>query len=229
MVYPLNMQMDANKSHTCAKRKRQLRRACVWSILALLVSFAGQLSAADTKTIVFFGDSLTAGYGLDPDDAFPALIQQKIDDAKLPWHVVNAGLSGETTAGGLRRLDWILQQRVDIFVIELGGNDGLRGIAPESSRANLQSMIERVRAKYPPVIVILAGMQLPTNLGPERTREFAAMYPELAEKNHTGLIPFLLEEVGGVPGLNQGDGIHPTAAGHRIVAETVWKVLKPLL
>jgi acyl-CoA thioesterase-1 len=194
---------------------------CLWLVAGL--------GAAEVKTIIFFGDSLTAGYGLDPDEAFPALIQKKITETGRPWRTVNAGLSGETTAGGLRRLDWILKQPVDIFVIELGGNDGLRGIPPDNSRDNLQAMIERIRAKYPRTQIVLAGMQLPTNLGPEHTRRFAAMFAELAKTNHTILIPFLLEGVGGVPALNQADGIHPTAEGHQIVAETVWRVLQPLL
>lgn len=190
---------------------------------------AGLVAAEPPRTIIFFGDSITAGSGLDPDEAFPALIQKKLDAAGRPWRVVNAGLSGETTAGGLRRLDWILRQPVDIFVIELGGNDGLRGIPPETSRANLQTMIERIRAKHPRVTLVLAGMQMPTNMGPDYTRRFAAMYPDLAEKNRTALIPFLLEGVGGVASLNQADGIHPTAAGHQIVADTVWRTLQPLL
>ena len=221
--------MDANKSHSCSKSKTQSRGAWLWSLLVLFASFAGQIDAAETRTIVFFGDSLTAGYGLDPDDAYPALIQRKIDDARLPWHVVNAGLSGETTAGGLRRLDWVLRQKVDIFVIELGGNDGLRGISPDDSRSNLQTMIGRIRAKYPSVVIVLAGMQLPTNMGPEHTRLFASMFPELARANHVALVPFLLDGVGGIPSLNQADGIHPTAEGHQIVAATVWRILQPLL
>lgn len=194
-----------------------------------LACFVVSSGAAETRTVVFFGDSLTAGSGLDPDEAYPALIQKKIEAAGLPWRVVNAGLSGETTAGGLRRLDWILRQPMDIFVIELGANDGLRGIPPATSRTNLQTMIDRIRARYPHVIVVLAGMQLPTNMGPEHTRQFAAMYPELARTNHATLIPFLLDRVGGVTSLNQADGMHPTAEGHQIVAETVWQVLKPLL
>lgn len=196
---------------------------------ACLVCFVVTSPAAETKTLLFFGDSLTAGSGLDLDEAYPALIQRKFDATGLPWHVVNAGLSGETTAGGLRRLDWVLRQPVDIFIIELGGNDGLRGIPPETSRTNLQTMIDRIRARYPNVKLVLAGMQLPTNMGPEHTRLFAAMYPELARKNHAVLIPFLLDGVGGVPSLNQADGIHPTAEGHKIVAETVWRILQPLL
>lgn len=186
-------------------------------------------SAAAPRTLLFYGDSLTAGYGLDPDEAYPALIQQKADAAGLAWRVVNAGLSGETTAGGLRRLDWILRQPVDIFVIELGGNDGLRGLEPDVTRANLEKMIERIRAKNPRVTVVLAGMQIPTNMGPAYAQAFAKIYPALAEAQRTVLIPFLLENVGGIPELNQPDGIHPTAAGHRMVAETVWKTIKPLL
>ena len=221
--------MSANKSHSPPKCKGQRLPALAAVLLALFAALAGPLAAAEPRTVLFFGDSLTAGYGLDPDEAYPALIQKKIDDAGLAWRVVNAGLSGETTAGGLRRLDWILRQRVHIFVIELGGNDGLRGLAPETTRTNLQTLIERIRARYPDVVVVLAGMQLPTNMGPEYIRQFAAMYPELAEKNRAVLIPFLLDGVGGVPSLNLPDGIHPTAEGHRIVAETVWRVLQPLL
>ncbi len=218
--------MALNKSELAPKRKNQTGR-----LLALVVAFFAVTlgAAAETQTIVFFGDSLTAGYGLDPDEAFPALIQKKIDDAGLHARVVNAGLSGETTAGGLRRLNWILRQKIDVFVIELGANDGLRGIAPENSRANLQAIIDRVREKYPQVSLVLAGMKLPTNLGPEHTAQFAALYPELAQANHIALIPFLLADVGGVPGLNQADGIHPTAKGHEIVANNVWSVLKPLI
>jgi acyl-CoA thioesterase-1 len=217
--------MAQKKSELTPKRKSQ-----TWRAVALGLSLvAGLVAAEPVRTIVFFGDSITAGSGLDPDEAFPALIQRKLDAAGRPWRVVNAGLSGETTAGGLRRLDWILRQPVDIFVIELGGNDGLRGIPPESSQANLQTMIERIRAKHPRVTIVLAGMQMPVNMGPDYTRRFAAMYPELAEKNRTALIPFLLEGVGGVASLNQADGIHPTAAGHQIVADTVWRTLQPLL
>ena len=216
--------MGLNKSELPAKGKSQ-----TWRMVALCLGLVTGLGAAETRTIVFFGDSLTAGYGLDPDDAFPALIQRKLDEAGRPWRVVNAGLSGETTAGGLRRLDWILRQRVDIFVLELGGNDGLRGIPLETSRANLQAMIERIRVKYPDAAIVLAGMQIPPNLGPEYIRQFAAMYPDLAQANHVTLIPFLLDGVGGIPSLNQADGVHPTAEGHKIVATTVWRVLQPLL
>jgi acyl-CoA thioesterase-1 len=217
--------MGVKKSELRAKGKSQTWRMVVLALW--LVAGAG--AAENTKTLLFFGDSLTAGYGVDPDEAYPALVQRKIDAAGQPWRVVNAGLSGETTAGGLRRLDWILRQRVDLFVIELGGNDGLRGIDPATTRSNLVAMIERIRQRYPDVVIVLAGMQLPTNMGPDYTRAFAAIYPEVAQAERTTLIPFLLDRVGGIPSLNQADGIHPTAEGHRIVADTVWHVLQPLL
>jgi acyl-CoA thioesterase-1 len=192
---------------------------------------ANPATAAEPRTIVFFGDSLTAGYGLDDpaDEAYPALIQKKITAAHRPWRVVNAGLSGETSAGGVRRVDWVLRQPVDAFVLALGANDGLRGIEPRISRANLQRIIDRVRAKNPSARIVLAGMQMPPNLGPDYTREFAAMYPELAQQNHTAFVPFLLEGVAGRAELNQPDGIHPTAEGHRRIAENVWATLSPLL
>ncbi len=187
-------------------------------------------SPAAVKTILFFGDSLTAGYGLeDPALAFPGRIQEKITAEKFPWRVINAGLSGETTAGGLRRLDWIMRQPVHIFVLELGGNDGLRGLSPEVARTNLQSIIDKVRAKNPATRIVIAGMEMPTSMGTDYTTAFRAIYPELAKKNDALLIPFLLEGVGGDPKLNLPDGVHPTAEGHLIVAETVWKTLRPLL
>lgn len=185
---------------------------------------------AETKTILFFGDSLTAGYGLDdPADAFPGLIQKKLSADKLPYRVVNAGLSGETSAGGLRRLDWILRQKIDVFVLELGGNDGLRGIPPESTRENLQAIIARIQSRNPSTRIVLAGLAMPTNMGEDYTKAFAELYPTLATKNKIGLIPFILEGVGGHPDLNLPDGIHPTVKGHLLVAETVWKSLRPLL
>lgn len=216
--------MAPNKSELPPKRKSQS-----WWTALMLLWLAATAVAAETKTVIFFGDSLTAGYGVDPDEAYPALVQGKIAAANLPWRVVNAGLSGETSSGGLRRLDWILRQKVDIFVIELGGNDGLRGIPPATTRANLEAMIQRIRQRQPDVKVMVAGMQMPTNMGPEHTREFAAIYPEVARKTEAVLIPFLLEGVGGVPSLNLPDGIHPTPQGHKIVADTVWNILRPLL
>lgn len=179
--------------------------------------------------VVVLGNSLAAGYGLDPEQAFPALLQQKVDS--LAWNVVvvNAGVSGETTAGGLSRIDWLLRERVDVLILELGGNDGLRGIATEVTQQNLQAIINKTRDRYAEARVVLAGMQVPTNLGPIYTERFRNLYPELARENDVALIPFLLEGVGGISALNQSDGIHPTAEGHRIVAENVWETLRPVL
>jgi len=180
------------------------------------------------KTILFFGNSLTAGYGIDPSQAFPALIQNKIDSLKLNYNVINAGVSGETSAGGNGRIDWILRQPIDVFVLELGGNDGLRGIPLAETKKNLQAIIDKVKAKYPDAKIILAGMQIPPNMGQDYTGEFKKIYPELAAKNKISLIPFLLQGVGGDPKLNQDDGIHPNVEGAKIVAENVWKVLKDI-
>lgn len=174
------------------------------------------------KTILFFGNSLTAGYGIEKDDAFPGLTQQRIDSLGLNYRVINGGLSGETTAGGLNRLDWFLEEEPSIFVLELGGNDGLRGIALTETRSNLEKIIDKVRTKYPSTKIILAGMQIPPNMGKEYTQEFQTIYPEIAEKKKVTLIPFLLEGVAGDPNLNLPDGIHPTDEGHQIVFETVW-------
>lgn len=183
-----------------------------------------------SKSILFFGDSLTAGYGLDnPDNAFPALIQNRIDSLGLEYTVINAGLSGETTAGGRNRLEWVLEPDVDVFVLELGANDGLRGVAVAETRENLQWMIDKVKNEAPGAQIVLTGMQLPPNLGTEYTTDFKAIFPELAEENNLALIPFLLEDVGGIASLNQNDGIHPTAEGHKILADNVWEVLGPIL
>ncbi|WP_276480857.1 arylesterase [Paraflavitalea pollutisoli] len=185
--------------------------------------------ADSSKRIVFFGNSLTAGYGVDPSEAFPAIIQGKIDSLQLGYKVVNAGLSGETTAGGKGRIDWLLQQPLDVFVLELGANDGLRGIPVSETGKNLQDIIDRVKAKYPQAKIVLAGMQVPPNMGSKYAGDFRAVFKSLAEKNNIPLINFLLEGVGGVPELNQQDGIHPTPRGHQIVANTVWGYVKPLL
>ncbi|HVS54332.1 MAG TPA: arylesterase [Opitutaceae bacterium] len=188
-------------------------------------------AAPPPRTIVFFGDSLTAGLGLaDPEaDAYPAVIQKKIGAAHLDYRVVNAGLSGETSAGGARRIDWILRQPVDVFVLALGGNDGLRGLDPAVTRDNLQTILDRVRAKYPAARLVVAGMQMSGGMGEDYTQAFRAIFPALAEKNRAALVPFLLAGVGGIPELNQPDLIHPTPAGHAILAENVWRVLRPLL
>ena len=184
-------------------------------------------ATSDKKEILFFGDSLTAGYGLDdPSKAFPGVIQQKIDSLKLPYAVMNAGVSGETTAGGLARIDWVLKQKIDVFVLELGANDGLRGIPVAETTKNLQSIIDKVKAKYPDAKIVLAGMQVPPSMGHDYVTAFKSLFPALAGKNKIALVPFLLAGVGGNPTLNQADGIHPTAEGAKIVANNVWKVLK---
>ncbi|WP_231874717.1 arylesterase [Polaribacter atrinae] len=185
---------------------------------------------SSVKTIVFFGDSLTAGYGLeDVNDAFPGIIQQKIDSLELGYTIVNSGVSGETTSGGKNRIDWVLNQKPTIFILELGANDGLRGVPLKQSKENLQAIIDAVKKKYPDTIIVLAGMQIPPNMGQEYTSEFKNMFPDLAKKNDLPLIPFLLENVGGISDLNQRDGIHPTKEGHQILAKNVWAVLKPIL
>ena len=210
-----------------------------WLNLSSFVAFAcGLLSAAPagaaangTRVAVFFGDSLTAGYGLDNPaaDAYPALIQERIAAAGLPWRVINAGLSGETTAGGLRRVDWVLRQPVDLFVLALGANDGLRGISPAVSRQNLQQILDRVRAKYPGAKLVVAGMQLPPSLGADFTREFQEVFPAVAQQYDATLIPFLLDGVGGLARYNLADRIHPNPEGHKRIANTVWQTLQPLL
>ncbi|MEZ0541979.1 arylesterase [Fibrella arboris] len=193
-------------------------------------TIASATATTRKKVIVFFGNSLAAGYGLENTaDAFPNRIGARIDSLGLPYRVMNAGLSGETTAGGRSRVGWVLRQPADIFVLELGGNDGLRGIPLTSSRENLQAIIDTVRLKNPSAQVVIAGMQIPPNLGKAYTTEFREIFKELATKNKAVLIPFLLENVGGDPKLNQADGIHPNVEGHRIVAENVWKVIGPMV
>jgi acyl-CoA thioesterase-1 len=184
---------------------------------------------ASGGTILFLGDSLTAGFGVEQGEAFPSLLKEKIEAEHLSFEVINAGLSGDTSAGGLRRLGWLLQRPIDVAVIELGANDGLRGLPVSAMKANLQAIIDQLKAKNSQVKVVLAGMQMPPNLGTDYAREFDAAFPEVAKKNGATLIPFLLEGVGGHLDLNQPDQIHPTAAGHKIVAENVWRVLAPLL
>ena len=181
------------------------------------------------KTIVFYGNSLTAGYGLSPSQAFHAIIQKKIDSLGLAYQVVNAGVSGETSSGGRTRIDWILKQPVDIFVLELGANDGLRGIPLAATKENLQAIIDKVKEKYPDTKFLFAGMQIPPNMGQQYATQFRNIYTDLAAKNSMALVPFLLEGVGGEPSLNQQDGIHPTAEGHLIVANNLWKELEKLL
>lgn len=183
----------------------------------------------NSKTILFFGNSLTAGYGVGVEEAFPAQIQQIIDSLAMDYKVVNAGLSGETTSGGLSRLDWVLNQKVDVFVLELGANDGLRGIELKQTKQNLQAIIDLVLTKNTDCKIILAGMQIPPNMGQSYTAEFKNIWTDLSQKNDLKLIPFLLDGVGGVPMLNQSDGIHPTKEGHQILAKNVWEVLKDVI
>ncbi|AYB32782.1 arylesterase [Chryseolinea soli] len=181
------------------------------------------------KVILFYGDSLTAGNGLSVDDAFPALIQRKLTADGKAVKVINAGLSGETSAGGLARLDWVLRQPVDILVLELGANDGLRGLPLDQTEKNLQAIIDKMKAKNPAVKIIVAGMMVPPNMGPDYTTKFQKIFPDLAKKNKAALIPFLLQDVAGNEKLNNPDGIHPNVEGHKIVAKNVLKILEPLL
>ena len=182
-----------------------------------------------SKRIVFFGDSLTAAYGLSKSDGYPAQIQNKLDSLKLNYKVINAGLTGETTAGGLRRINWVLSKPVDIFVLALGGNDALRGISPESSKMNLEKIIKAVKAKNPKAKILLAGMKAPPNMGDTFTKRFQMIYKEISKKHKIPIIPFLLKGVGGKAELNLEDAVHPNKKGQKIIAETVWMELKKLL
>jgi acyl-CoA thioesterase I len=186
-------------------------------------------ASSDPKVILFFGDSLTAGYGLSVDEAFPAVVGQKLNKKGKPAKIVNAGLSGETSAGGLTRIDWILRQPIDVFVLELGANDGLRGLPVEQTEKNLQAIINKVKAKYPKTKIVIAGMMVPPNMGQEYTGKFQKIYPTLAKKNNAAFIPFLLEDVAGNEKLNLADGIHPNTEGHKIVADNVCKIIDPLI
>jgi acyl-CoA thioesterase-1 len=191
---------------------------------------ADKPDSSSAKTVLFFGDSLTAGYGLDDQSqAFPAVVQNKIDATNLHYKVINAGVSGETSAGGKARIGWILKQKVAVFVLELGANDGLRGIPMTETINNLQAIIDSVKTKYPKAKLVMLGMQVPPNMGSVYAYSFKAVFPELAAKNKMALVPFLLKGVGGVPSLNQKDGIHPTAEGAKIVGDNVWQVLQDVL
>ena len=179
--------------------------------------------------VVFLGTSLTAGLGVDPSEAYPELLQRKIDSAGLRFVTVNAGVSGETSAGARRRIDWLLREPAAVLVIETGANDGLRGLEVDSLAANIQAIIDRARQQSPPPRIILVGMEAPPNFGFGYVRRFRGVYPELAKRNRLPLVPFLLEGVAGVDSLNQADMLHPTAGGQRRVAETVWPVLQKVL
>jgi acyl-CoA thioesterase I len=207
-----------------ARMGKLMRRRLVFALLAFALA-----APAFGGTILFLGDSLTAGLGVGEEQAYPALIEKKIREKNLPFEVINAGISGDTTAGGLARLDWVLQKKIDVLVLALGANDGLRGLPMTQTKANLQAIIDRVEAKNPQAKIVIAGMQIPPNMGGDYTAKFRQVFVELARENHAALIPFLLEGVGGHEDLNQADQIHPTAAGHQVVAENVWRVLEPLL
>ena len=185
------------------------------------------------KKIMFFGDSLTAGYGLDdPSQSYLGGIQKKLDDLEMDYQVINAGNSGETSSGGKERIDWVLEQSsqgLDVFILELGANDGLRGIKPDVTIKNLQTIFTQVKVKFPKAKLMLLGMLAPPNMGEDFTKKFAAIFPKLAKENNAAFVPFLLDGVGGIPELNQKDGIHPTQKGHEILAENVWKVLQGIL
>ncbi|GAB4235922.1 MAG: arylesterase [Acidobacteriota bacterium] len=200
------------------------------SLLALgLVGFPPGSPERPPVTIVAFGDSLTAGYGLTPEEAWPAVLEQLLRQEGRPAKVRNAGLSGETTAGGVRRIEWVLRECPDFLILALGANDGLRGLPLQNTEENLLEIIRKARSRCPNVTVVLAGMLVPPNLGPEYARKFRDLFPRVAREGNAVLIPFLLEGVAGRPDRNLPDGIHPNPEGHRIIARTVWEVLKPLL
>lgn len=195
-------------------------------VLFIAMAFLVQVKP---KVILFFGDSLTAGYGLSPEEAFPALSEKELIKNGKNVKIVNGGLSGETSAGGLTRIDWVLRQPIDVFVLELGANDGLRGLPVDQTKKNLQAIIDKVKAKNPNVKIVIAGMMVPPNMGNTYTTQFTAVFPEIAKKNKATLMPFLLEGVAGNEKLNQADGIHPNIEGHKIVSTNITKVLSPLL
>lgn len=218
------MHVDSPRFHSFFKRLAQF--CCLLSLCFTLPTANAEEAATQ---ILFFGDSLTAGYGIDPELAYPALIQKKIDAAGIAAEVTVGAVSGDTSAGGLRRIDWMLRKSVDIFVLALGANDGLRGTDTEATAKNLQAIIDKVKARYPEATIVIAGMRMPPSLGKDYTDAFAAIYPALSKANDATLIPFLLEGVGGRIDLNLADRIHPNAGGHEILSETVWRVLLPPL
>ena len=194
------------------------------------VSESPAASGTSGPRVVFLGTSLTAGLGLlRTEDTYVARLEELADSADLPMDAVNAGVSGDTSAGGLRRLEWILREPLDVLVVELGANDGLRGQDPAATEDNLEAIVSRTRDRYPEAAVVIAGMEAPPNLGEEYTRRFRSVFPTVADASGAALVPFILDGVAGVPGLNQNDGIHPTPEGHRLMAGNVWPALAPLL
>jgi acyl-CoA thioesterase I len=226
---PVRVRNEENDRNRPPEMRNRYNKLPLLLIFGLILGTSEVSSAQSSKTILFLGDSLTAGYGIDEVQAYPALIQTMLDAQGKGYKVVNAGLSGETSAGGLRRINWLLRSEVDVLVLALGANDGLRGIDLAVTRQNLQSIIDRVREKNPQVKVIIAGMQVPPNLGTAYTTDFRNIFPVLARQNNAVLIPFLLEDVAGIARLNLPDGIHPTPDGHKIMAQTVWQYLAPVL
>lgn len=199
----------------------------VLSFILMLSSLIHQ-TVVESKTIIFYGDSITAGYGVGTEFAFPRLIESQLDKDGFDVEIVNAGLSGETSAGGLTRIDWILNRQFDVFVLELGANDGLRGLPVNETSKNLQAIIDKVKAKYPNTQIILAGMMVPPNMGQDYSKEFENLFPQLAARNNAILIPFLLKDVAGIAELNQPDGIHPNTQGHKIIADNLYPYFKKL-
>jgi acyl-CoA thioesterase-1 len=198
-------------------------------LISLLFAVPGFSAETNRQTIVVLGDSIAAGYGVELSESFPSLLQARIDEKKLPYQIVNAGVSGDTTASGVRRMPWLMKREIDVLVIELGGNDGLRGITPTETESNLEKIIDLARGKYPDVQIVIAGMQMPQNMGAKYTDAFQKIFPKVAREKKTALVPFLLEGVGGKAEMNQPDRIHPNPQGHKIVADNVWAVLEPLL
>lgn len=225
-IYTKGRQIGSVFDLSCLKLNFMNR--ILYILLLLFVPFLTGFQQKE-KVILFFGDSLTAGYGLSESQAFPALVEEKLQASGRNYKIVNAGLSGETSAGGRSRIDWVLREPIDVLFLELGANDGLRGLPLEQTKTNLQTIIDKTRAKYPDVKIIIAGMMVPPNMGPDYSRKFQSIFPELAKKNDAVLLPFLLEGVAGDKKLNQSDGIHPNVEGHQIVAENVMEVLKPIL
>jgi acyl-CoA thioesterase-1 len=201
----------------------------IGAAIALQSAPAAKREDSKVITVLCLGDSLTAGYGLTRNQAFPALLTEKARSAGYACDIINAGVSGDTTGGGLRRLPNFLRHKIDVLIVELGINDAFRGVPVETQRANLQAVIDQTRAKSPNAQIIISGMQVPLFANDPYVLEFSQMFSDLAEKNHTALIPFFLERVGGDPTLNQADRIHPNAAGQRVLADNVWRVLEPVL
>lgn len=199
----------------------------LWLITWVIGHSSAAVADDDRPRIVAFGDSLTAGFGVAAEEAYPARLQRRLDEQGLRYRVINAGVSGDTTAGGVRRVDWVLKSRPDLLILELGGNDGLRGLNLDETKANLERIIKRCQDAS--VTVILAGMKLPPNYGMEYTKGFETIYPALAKQYRLTLIPFFLDGVAGSASLNQADGIHPTSEGYRIIADKVLETVKPLL